>query len=120
MDFHDSIDSVVANDPNSDYNAASNIDPISFSENSGVTTSILSITASTSVSTLHPQENLSNVLSNILVGWCSRKFLFQLGLPTIQTLMIYFSYHRLMKIAVNFQNQLTFGLVKKIVAKTHL
>jgi hypothetical protein len=41
----DSIDSVAATDSNSDYNAASDIDPISSSEKSGVTTSILSITA---------------------------------------------------------------------------
>jgi len=53
MDFNDSIDSIAASDSNSDYNAASDIDPISTSEKLGVTTSILSITASTSVSTLH-------------------------------------------------------------------
>ena len=52
MNFNDSIDSVVATDSNSDYNAASDIDPISPSEKFGVTTSVLSITASTSVSTL--------------------------------------------------------------------
>jgi len=51
MDFNDSIDSVVATDSNSVYNAASDIDPISSLEKSGVTTSALSITASTSVST---------------------------------------------------------------------
>jgi hypothetical protein len=51
MDFNDSIDSVVATDSNSDYTAASDIDPISSPEKSGITTSVLSITASTSVST---------------------------------------------------------------------
>ena len=52
MDFNDSIDFVVATDSNSDYNAAPDSDPISSSEKSGVTTSVLSITATTSVSTL--------------------------------------------------------------------
>ena len=52
IDFNDSIDSVSATDSNSDYNAAFNIDHISFSEKFGVTTSVLSITASTSISTL--------------------------------------------------------------------
>ena len=52
MDFNDSIDSVVATESNSDYNATSSIDPISSFEKSGVTTSVLSITASTLVSTL--------------------------------------------------------------------
>jgi len=53
IDFNDSIDSVVATDSTSDYNAESNIDPISFSKKFGVKTSILSITVSTLVSTLH-------------------------------------------------------------------
>jgi len=52
MDFNDSIDFVVATDSNSDYNAAFDIDRISSSEKFGVTISVLSITASTSVSTL--------------------------------------------------------------------
>jgi len=43
-DFNDSIDSVTATDSNSDYNAASDIDPISSSEISGDTTPVLSIT----------------------------------------------------------------------------
>ena len=64
MDFNDSIGSVVATDSNSDYNAASYINPFSSFEKSGVTTSILSITGSTSVSTsrnfLH--KNISNAL----------------------------------------------------------
>ena len=47
MDFNDSINSVAATGSNSDYNAASDIDPISYSEKSGVKTSVLSITAST-------------------------------------------------------------------------
>ena len=47
-DFNDSINSVVA--INSDYNAASDINPISTSEKLEVTSSILSIAASTSVS----------------------------------------------------------------------
>ena len=53
IDFNDSINSITATDSNSDYIAASNIDPISSSEKFGVTNSVLSITASTSVSTLH-------------------------------------------------------------------
>ena len=52
MDFNDSIGSFVATDFNSEYNAASDIDPVSSSQKSGVTTSILSIIASTSVFTL--------------------------------------------------------------------
>jgi len=52
MDFIDFIDSFLATDSNSDYNAASDIDPISPSEKFWVITSVLSITASTSVSTL--------------------------------------------------------------------
>jgi len=66
------------------------------------------------------QENLSNVLFKILNSYYSRKFLFLLDLPTIQKLMIHFSYHRLIKMVVNFQRQLTFGLVKTSVAKTHM
>ena len=50
-DFNDSINSVAATDSYSDYNVASDIDPISSSKTFGVTTSVLSITASTSVST---------------------------------------------------------------------
>jgi hypothetical protein len=53
MDFNDSIDSVATTDSNFDCDATSDIDPISSSEKFGVTTSVLSITASTSVSTLH-------------------------------------------------------------------
>ena len=53
MDFNYSIDSVAATDSNSDYNASFDIDHISFSEKLGVTTSFLSITAPTSVSTVH-------------------------------------------------------------------
>jgi len=53
MDFNDSIDSVAATYSNSDYNAASDIDAISSSGKFGVTTSVLSITVSTSVFTLH-------------------------------------------------------------------
>jgi len=53
IDFNDSIDSVAATDSNSDYNAASDVDTIHFYEKFGVTTSVLSITASTSVSALH-------------------------------------------------------------------
>jgi hypothetical protein len=70
LEFNDSIDSVAATDSDSNSNAASDIDPISFSEKFGVTTSILSITASTSVSTLQkfPFENLSNVPLKILVA----------------------------------------------------
>ena len=45
MDFNDSIDSGVATDSNSDYNVASDIDPISSSEKSGITTSVQSITS---------------------------------------------------------------------------
>jgi len=52
MDFNDSVDSVAATDSNSNYIATSDVDAISSSEEFGVTTSILSITASTSVSTL--------------------------------------------------------------------
>ena len=43
----------MATDSNSNYNAASDIDSISSSEKFEVTTSVLLITASTSVSTLH-------------------------------------------------------------------
>jgi len=50
MEFNDSIDSVAATDSNSDYNTASDNDPTS--EKPGVTASVLSITASTSVFTL--------------------------------------------------------------------
>jgi len=50
--LNDSIDSVAATDSNSDYNAASDIYLITSSENFGVTTSVISITAPTSVSTL--------------------------------------------------------------------
>ena len=64
MDFNYSIDAVVATDSNSDYNAASDIDPISSSEKSGVTTPVLSYRLSASF--LH--KNLSNVLFTILVA----------------------------------------------------
>ena len=50
IDFNDSINSVSATDSNSDYNTASDIDPIFSSEKSGVTTSVLTTTALTSVS----------------------------------------------------------------------
>ena len=49
IDFNDSVGSVAAIGSNSDYNVASDIDPISSSEKFGVTTSVLSITASTSI-----------------------------------------------------------------------
>jgi len=52
MDFNDSIDSVVATDSNSDYDDASDVDPISSFEKCGIPTSVLTITASTSVLTL--------------------------------------------------------------------
>ena len=53
IDFNDSIDSVAATDSNSDNNAASIINSISSSEKFELTTLVLSITASTSVFTLH-------------------------------------------------------------------
>ena len=52
IDFNGSIDSFAATNSNSDYNAASNIDPISSSKKFGVATSIFSRTVSTSVFTL--------------------------------------------------------------------
>jgi len=66
------------------------------------------------------QENLLNVISLILLGWCSRKFLFLLGLLTIQMLMIYFCHLRLMRMVANFRAHLFHGSVTKFVTKTHL
>jgi hypothetical protein len=68
IDFNDSVGSVAAIGSNSDYNVASDIDPISSSEKFGVTTSVLSITASTStsVSTIQKFPTIKSFKCSIL------------------------------------------------------
>ena len=70
MDFDDSIDSVVATDSNSNYNIASDIDPISFLRNPGLQPQsyrqLLQLQYRLYASFLH--ENLSNVLFKILIA----------------------------------------------------
>jgi len=123
MDFNDSIDSVVATDSNSDFNATlpililflllrnPGLQPQSYRKQ-------LQLQYQLSASSVH--ETISNVLFKILVTYYSRKFLFLLGLPTISMLIIYFSCHRLMEIIVNFRNQISCCFVTKFVATTHL
>ena len=108
---------------NSDYNAASGIYSISFSEKFGVTTSVLSITTSTSVSALRKFSARKPFKCSIQNS--RRIVLKEIPIPAWPThysnmLMIYFSYSRLMNMVAYFRNHLSWGLMTNFVAKTHL
>ena len=97
----------MATDSNSDYNAASDIDLISSSEKFRVITSVLSITASTSVYTLHKFSARKSFKCSIQNS--RRIVLTEIYIPARSThySKAYALFHRLIKMVVSFRNHLT-------------